>query len=349
MNMIKKYIVWVVVLIFILAMLGYTTTYTVRFTEAAVVTRFGKAVVGSDGANPMGEPGAHLKWFYPIDSVTKYDTRTRFLQARSETQQTADNNQIVIQGFATYKVTDPLVFYRRFSGAGPRAVDHFNAAEELLRSKLRSALGETSKYRMNELFDASPGGSKIGQLEATVLELMSGESGDDAQGTGGQAPSEYGITVTFVGIDRVVLPEVTTQQVMDRMGVTRGRLASRYTSEGTAIAQTIQATAEADASRIRAFASSRAKEIIAEGEMEAAQYLAMQDTNPELAVFLQNLDMMREVLARKVTLVLSTDTFGLELFNPATAQMLRRGQMPVQFPTDEGSDANASADGEDSP
>jgi len=346
--MIKRYTVWIVVLLFVVAMLAYTMSYTVRFTERAVVTRFGKAVVNEDGSNPKGDPGQHFKWFYPIDSVTKYDTRTRFLQTRSETQQTKDDNQIIIQGFATYKVTNPLEFYRKFSSAGPRATDHYRAAEELLRSQLRSALGETSKYRMDELFNPTVEGSKIGQLEDTVLQIMSGTIGEESGTSASQTPADYGVEVTMVGIDRVVLPEVTTQQVMDRMGVTRGKLASRYTSEGIAIAQTIQATAEADAQRIRAFARSRAKEIIAQGEMEAAQYLAMQDTYPELAIFLQNLEMMRDVLARKVTLVLSTDSFGMQLFNPATADALQNGQFPVTFPDNDAS-ADASSEGEDRP
>ena len=349
MNMIKRYIVWFVVLIFVGAMLAYTMTYTVRFTESAVVTRFGKAVVGSDGSNPKGEPGAHLKWFYPVDSVTKYDTRMRFLQARSETQQTADNFQIVIEGFATYRVSDPLSFYRRFSSAGPRAIDHFREAEGLLRSRLRSALGETSKYQMDELFNPTVGGSKLGQLENTVLELMSGGIGGEGGVRSGEALADYGIEVTMVGIDRVVLPETTTKAVMDRMGGNRNRLASEYTSEGAALAQAIKASANADAERIRAFAQSRAKEIIAQGEQEAAQYLAQQNTHPELAIFLQNLELMRDALARKVTLVLSTDTFGLQMFNPGTAKGLDRGELPVHIPTADELDVSAVDGGGDQP
>ena len=36
MNIIKRYIVWIVVAIFVTAMIGYSITYTVRFTESAV-------------------------------------------------------------------------------------------------------------------------------------------------------------------------------------------------------------------------------------------------------------------------------------------------------------------------
>ncbi len=44
---------------------------------------------------------AALQRPYLIQSVTKYDTRLRILQARSETQQTADDRQIIVEAFCT--------------------------------------------------------------------------------------------------------------------------------------------------------------------------------------------------------------------------------------------------------
>jgi len=318
----KRFVLWTVAGLFVLALLAFASSYSVRFTEAAVVTTFGKA--SGEGSN-RSEPGLHFKWPYPIQSVTKYDTRVRLLQARSETQQTADDFQLIVEGFATYRVSDPLAFYRRFSNAGSRPIDHFRAAEVMLSSRLRAALGETSKYRMDDLFVERVGGSRLPELEQDVLRLMSGES--DA----GESLDAYGIEVTLVGIDRIVLPEQTTETVMNRMAANRDRLASQYTSEGQAIARTIQASAQADAQRIRAFAESRAKEIIARGEQEAAQFLRQQQTHPELAVFIQNLEMMRDVLAKRVTLVLSVKDFGLNLFSPAALRDIGEGEVPIDF------------------
>src|SRR5688500_4082532 len=123
-------------------------TYTVRFTENAVLTTFGKA-----GENAQKtQPGLKFKWPDPIQSVTKYDTRSGFRQTQSETQQTADSRQLVVEAFCTWKVADPLLFFQRFSNAGDRSADHYRKAEEVLRGSLRSAMGETSKYRMDELF-----------------------------------------------------------------------------------------------------------------------------------------------------------------------------------------------------
>ncbi len=336
----KKLILWAVAALFIAAVLSFAVTYSVRFTESAVVTTFGKA---SEASN-RSEPGLHFKWPYPIQSVTKYDTRERFIQARSETQQTADNFQIVVEGFATYRVSDPLAFYRRFSSAagGNRPIDHFREAENLLRSRLRAALGETSKFRMGELFVDQAGASRLPELEAMILSQMSGQS------ESGESLAAYGLSVTMVGIDRIVLPEATTQAVMDKMAANRLRLAGQYTAEGQAVATTIRSKANADAQRIRAFAQSRAKEIIARGEQEAAQFLREQNDYPELAVFIQNIEMMRNVLAKKLTLVLSSSDFGINLFSPDALRDLEEGELPVRLnnlPSGEMSDVTSDGAG----
>ena len=122
----------IVMYVIVAALVLFSTTYTVRFTEVAVLTTFGKAGEGSIKT----EPGLKFKWFYPIQQVTKYDNRIRLVQGQSETQQTADDFQIVMEAFLTYRVTDPLAFFRNFSSAGDRAVDHFARAEHVVLGAL---------------------------------------------------------------------------------------------------------------------------------------------------------------------------------------------------------------------
>lgn len=297
----------IVMYIVVIALLLFSTTYTVRFTEVAVLTTFGKAGEGSI----KEEPGLKFKLPYPIQLVTKYDSRIRMVQGQSETQQTADDFQIVMQAFLTYKVKDPLVFFRSFSGSGERAADHFARAENnVLRDLLRSAMGETSNYRMDELFTPAQGDSKLPELEQRIADLL--ELGGDA----GQALSSYGIEIVSVGIDSIILPEATTESVITRMGANRDRLAERFQSEGRSQAQAIRAEAASNAEKILAFARRRADEVLARGESEAAPYLAEQNLNPELAVFLQNINMMKNALAKKVTLIFSTSDYGMQLFDP---------------------------------
>lgn len=321
-------------ILFVLAVIAFAFTYTVRFTEKAVVTTFGRA-----GENAViEEPGLKFKLPYPIQSVTKYDTRTRVLQTRSQQQQTADNSQIIVEAFATWRVSNPLTFFQRFSNApGGRAEDHFEQAEDILRNVLRSALSETSKYRLEELFSAEQNGSKLAELEQRVFDEIVGTQGEADAGdavTGFRRLSDYGVEVTMVGINRIVLPEDTTDEVIGRMGANRDALASELESQGNARATAIRAEAEKGANIIRAFANRRAAEIRAKGEEEAAEFLAMQSSEPELAVFLQNVEMMKAAMSKRFTLVLSASDFGMGLFSPSALEGLGAGEIPVRLPDD---------------
>ncbi|MFG0312726.1 MAG: SPFH domain-containing protein [Phycisphaerales bacterium] len=318
--------------LFLLILIAFSATYTVRFTEIGVKTTFGSA----NDDSIVDEPGLHFKMPYPFQSVTKYDKRTRIVQTRSETVQTADDFQIIVESYLFYRVSDPLKFFRSFSNAGDRAQEHYAKAEnDVLRDLLRSALGETSTYRMEDLFTSERGASVIPELETSVYDLLV------QGGSGGQSLSEYGIEITSVGIDRIVLPEETTSAVINRMGANRDRLAERYESEGRSKARLINAEATSQAERIRAFAQRRADEILAKGEQEAAPYLAQQNVNPDLAVFIQNIKLMREAMAKKFTLIFSTSDYGMQLFDPELLKQ-SQGELPAPQPRERDEESNGA-------
>lgn len=314
----KVQLMIVVAAVVLVALLSRMVTYSLRFTEVAVVTTFGEAGENST----ITDAGLHFKAPYPIQSVTKYDTRVRFLQARSETQQTADDRQIVVEAFVTWSVRDPLAFYQRFSNAGEREADHYRRAEEILRSALRSGLSETSRSRMEDLF-TSEGSSKLPELESRVLAAMTGG------GAGGQSLDSSGIDVKTVGINRVVLPEETTTAVFDRMAADRDRLVKEIEAQGMSSAAAIRSSANAKAETIKAFASARAEEIRTQGDIEGAMYLEKMNAFPELAIFLRNVEFMASVMSRRLTLVFPTSMPGFDLFRPDLFNGLKRGEIPA--------------------
>lgn len=307
---------YIVAGVIILAILGFMTMYTVRFTESAVVTTFGKA----DDSSVIRDPGLYFKLPYPINSVTRYDTRSRFVEARPETRNTSDDRQIIVTSFLTYRVVDPLKFYQAFSNSGSRTEKHFEAADEILRSKLRFALSEVSKFRFGDLF--TTGASGLAKLEEQVLAQLATKSGE--------SPSleEYGVKPLAVGISSIKLPESTSKAVFEAMAARRLRIATKSTSSGAAEAEAIKSEAEADAKKILAFAEGRAKAIRGLGDQEAAQYLQAQQQDPELAVFLKKLEFMREASAGKITLVLPQSMPGLELLRYDALESLPAGKIP---------------------
>lgn len=287
----------------------FMMTYTVRFNEVAIVSTFGSA----DAEDVVAEPGLKLKWPAPVQDATVYDRRVRYLETRAETQQTADQRQIIVGGFLTWRVDAEraLTFYQRFRGAaGATELDHYRAAEDVLRASFRSALAEVSRYELSELF--APGdASRLAELEARVLERLT--RSDEA---GGEDVGSLGVELELVGINSVRLPESVTREVFTQMEEERAKLAADAESEGEALAASIRTEAQNDATRILSFVNRRASEIRTRGDIEAARQLERMDRAPELAVFLERVRLMREGLGRRLTLVLDWDVLGLELFGP---------------------------------
>lgn len=306
-----------VIAVIVLVFLAFLTTYTVRFNELAVVTTFGRAEETS-----VKTAGLWFKIPY-VQQVTKYDARTRLIQSDQETQQTFDNSQIIVSSYLTWRVDKPLKFYRRFSGSGESSREHYVEAEKILKSKLRSAMSEVSKFRLDQLLASSDKGSKLPELEAQILSVLS------RAGEGDASLSEYGVVPLGVGISGITLPQETSKQVFERMKAQRLKIANEAVSQGESQANTIRSSAQTDARKIASFADQLAKRIRTQGDIEAAAFLKQLNEDPRLAVFIQNMEFMRTAFGKTTTLVLPTSMPGFELFRPDALKTLKVGEIPA--------------------
>lgn len=301
--------------VIVLAIVAFMTTFTVRFTEKAVVTTFGKA----DDQSIRSEPGLGFKWPYPIQSVIKYDTRARYVESRSETQGTADQRQVIVTAYTTWRVDNPLKFFELYGGTGSRATDHFRTADENVKQVLRASLSEISSFNLTDLVASELGQSKLAEVEARMLASIKSKLG---------AKDGSAITPMAVGIAAVRLPDTTSQAVIQRMQQTRNQLSARAIEEGRAKADEIRSTADSDAKKIMSFADRRAKTIRSQGDEEAAKYYERQNADPDLAVFLKNLEFMKQAMSKRTTLVFSLSEPGLGLLRPGALSGLKAGQAP---------------------
>lgn len=310
---------FIIVAFIVFCVVAYMVTYRVLFTETAVETTFGQA---SD--QPITEPG--LQFIVPyVQNVVKYDKRPRYLESKPETVQTSDENQVVITSYLVWKVSDPKLFFQRFSGNGAREANHYRGAERVLNDKLRSAMGEISRYRFDELLSTSHEGSKLEECEKKLLDYLTGTTGAES------LPEKYGIEPVAVGIIGMELPEENTSVVFETMKTNRAAIANDAISQGNAIAETIRSTAKQDARTIVEFAQSRASAIRAEGIAEAAKYQEQLQKHPELAVFIRNMELMKETLGNnRVTIMLPVGPRGwpgFELFQPSFMDQLKSGKL----------------------
>jgi membrane protease subunit HflC len=314
----------ILIIVLVLAVvLGFMLTYVVRFNEAAVLTTFGKADESSVHYGDK-DAGAHFKLPYPFQKVTTYDTRLRFIESEKETAATAGSGQIILTSFLTWRMSDPLKFYKAFGGSGDSsAAEHYRKAEYILKTKLRAASGAVAQFRLDELLTTDPKASKLDALEKAMLDQLK------SSGEGDSALSAYGIEPRKVGVSGMDLPPATTTVVFDAMKQARDKIANSTRVQGTSEASRIRSEAETSAAKIKNFADQLAKSIQSQGDTEAAQYLAQMNKDPQLAVFIQNMEFMRSLSTNRTTLVLPTRLPGFEMFQPDAARKFGSGRPPV--------------------
>jgi len=292
-----------IIVLVVLVVLGFMTTYTVRFTETAVVTTFGRA----DEEDVKTEAGLYFKVPY-VQRVTTYDRRVKFLENRAATQQTADQRQVVVTTYMTWRVSNPLAFFQRFSNSGDREADHYKEAEKTLREYMSSAMSAFGKYRLDELVDTEA--SQLARLEQDMLAAVRGER----ESATARTLADYGIEPVTVAVSSLRFPQETSKAVFERMKTSRQTIANESVAAGASQAETIRKSAEADAQRILAFADRLAGQIRSRGVAEAAQYTAQMREEPQLAVFLKQMDFLRTSYGKQATLVLGTSMPGMDVF-----------------------------------
>jgi membrane protease subunit HflC len=133
------------------------------------------------------------------------------------------------------------------------------------------------------------------------------------------AKNNYGISIEFLGIKRLGLPESVTQTVFDRMKAERAKFISEAQFQGEAEATKIKSAAERQAADVLANAQAAATRIEGEGVAEAAKTLAVFQQNPDLAIFQLQLEALKSSLNQKATLILDEQTPPFDLFKKLPA------------------------------
>lgn len=284
--------------ILVLILLIYSITYQVRFSEAVVKVRFGnpRAVVD--------RPGLKLKWPRPIETVRHYDTRLRVLDTPETEIKTQDAQNVIVGCFAIWRITDPLLFYKR--------VPVEREAENKLRDRINESRATViGRHPWSDFvnLDSELVKASYEQLESEMLQ-------DAAPGI----LADYGVTLERVGIRRISLPEETTAKVQESMRQERNRMAARYREEGESLKAAIIARAESQSKQILAFAERKAKEIEAAG-VKASQRIFEQigDEDTEFFIWLRWLEALEAALKTKTTIFLdSNGEIFKHFFEPPT-------------------------------
>jgi membrane protease subunit HflC len=270
-------------------------TFQVRTSEVAVVTTFGRTT------REITEPRAFpfFKWPWPIQKVYKLDKRIQNFEDKFTEGFTADDNNLLTQVYVGWRITDAKAFFPKFAGGSTVAAERL--LEDIVTAAKHSRVG---KHPLGELVNADPKQLKFDAIEAEIR--------SEAQAQ--LASQNCGISIDYLGIKRLGLPESVTQSVFDRMTAERKGLADKLDAEGQAEARKIKSSADLAASKVISTAESKAREIRASGETVAADLLPVFQQNPELANFLSGLETLEASTKAKTTLIFDSRTLPFNLF-----------------------------------
>ena len=264
-------------------LLIWLTFFSVRETEFALITQFGKPVTTITIA------GLHAKWFF--QSVTFFDRRLRIYDPRPSEFLTRDKKNLVIESYVAWRIRDPKHFVE--------TVGDPVSAEMRLHDVIWSGLS------------AVLGNHDLESIVAAKVDNMQSEAFLDqlTASTGGSALTQYGIEIVDVRIKRLNLPEQNKQSVYARMRAERERIARQYRAEGEEQALRIRADGDRQRDEILAAAYKDAEKTRGEGDATATRiYSEAYSRNPKFYKLVRTLESYKKILDDKTTAILSSDS-----------------------------------------
>ena len=266
-----------------LALLAWLTFFSVRETEFALITQFGKPV------RTVTDAGLHVKWFF--QSATYFDRRLRVYDPRPSEFLTRDKKNLVIESYVAWRIRDPKHFVETVGDP----VSAEMRLHDIVWSGLSAVLGT---HDLDSIVAPSAAGV---QAESFLDQLTAA--------TGSSALSQYGIEIVDVRIKRLNLPEQNKQSVYARMRAERERIARQYRAEGEEQALRIRADADRQRDEILSAAYKEAEKTRGEGDAAATRtYSQAYSRNPKFYKLVRTLDSYKKILDDKTTAILSSDS-----------------------------------------
>jgi membrane protease subunit HflC len=291
----------------VVLVVAFASAYVVDETEQVVVTQFGRIV-----GQPKKTPGLKFKLPYPIQE--KHTFKKNLLEWDGNPGQipTLEKTYIWVDVFARWKIVDPIKFFQtvnnRFSAIG-KLNDIIDPSVRNFVTSYR--LIETVRKSNRKLDTFEIGLEDLQEDKRTTYNITTGRE-KITQGILEQARpklNEFGIELVDVKIKRINYVEEVRESVYGRMIAERKQIAEKYRSEGKGEAQKIVGEKERDLKQITSEAYKTAQVIKGKADAEATAIFAKAfGVDPEFYSFVKTLEVYKEALDGKNSLVLSTDS-----------------------------------------
>jgi len=245
-----------------------------------------KVIVGLGGPKAvLTEPGWDPSaWRIPlVDVVHVFDSRLQYLNARPVQTVIANNENLIVDYYAVWRITDPLLFLKGFP-LGPGAAEI--RIQEVVNSLVGSKIGRLSLAQLLE---------RVEVLD-TLAEDATTRLGAD------------GVEVVDVRLNRTELPASAVPAAFAQMREQRKALSREHRAQGERQAREIRAEAEKHAVTTLAGARAEAQRTRGVGDAESTRiYAAAYGRDPEFYSFVRTLQAYESTIGEGTTLVVRPD------------------------------------------
>lgn len=242
----KKTIIILIIAALVL-IVGANSFFTVQENQYACTVRFSKII------DTTSDAGLHFKIPF-IDSVKYFSKATTLYDIPPSEVLTSDKQNMTVDCYITWKITDPLKFYQTL-GSTSVAEDRLN---DLTYNELKKVMGTLAQADIINMDDGAKRNDIYEGIATTVNEVA----------------KSYGIEVEDIKIKRFDLPESNLNAVYSRMISERNQIAEKYTADGNYEASIIKNDVDKQVNIIVSNAEAEAAKLVAEGEAEYMRMLA---------------------------------------------------------------------------
>jgi modulator of FtsH protease HflC len=222
---------------------AYFALFIVHVNEQAIVLEFGKPV------RIINEPG--LFWKIPVvQTVDYFDKRILDLDTAPQEVTASDQKRLVVDAFARYRITDPLLFYQTVRD----------------ERSVRSRLGPIVESSIRRVLGGATFEDVVRDKREALMKHIAQQVNEEGK--------EFGLEVVDVRIKRADLPEQNSKNIFDRMRAERQREAAEFRAEGAAQGNRIRADADRQVTILKADAGRDGERMRGEGDAERNRIFA---------------------------------------------------------------------------
>ena len=318
---------FITILVILIIIVASSALFTVKETEQAIITQFGKPVDRS-----IMSAGLYFKTPF-IQKVHKMEKRVVEWDGYPKEFQTKDKLLVNVDTFARWRIKDPLLFYQRLKtetmalsrlddiidGEARNVIARYSLIE-LIRSVNREAAKDPT------LASADTGIGTLEKISVGREKLMK-----EIFTRPSKALDGLGIELVDIQLKRVNYNENVQAKIYERMITERKQIADRFRSEGAGRAAEIRGQKERELRVIESEAYKKTQTIRGEADAKATEiYAAAYNKSPaayDFYQFTKTMETYKTSLDKSTMMILTTDSDFFKYL-----KSIGSGRLPVPAP-----------------